>query len=454
MRLPLLALAACLACAAPTEEASSGVDQPPRPRLLVLTDIGGDPDDRQSMVRLLAYANEFEIEGLIATSAGIPGELEEPTVRPDLIDSLVMAYGDVHGNLVLHDAAFPPAESLATRIVAGNPLRGLDHIGTGWDTDGSRHIVDVVDREAPGPVHVTVWGGQTDLAQALWSVREGRGAEGLARFVERMRVHDIADQDGIAEWIIAEFPGLHYVLNGAAPGADRRDAPFRGMYLGGDESLTSLEWLNEHVRTGHGPLGELYPSETWTAPNPHGALKEGDTPSWFSVLPVGLADPERPEWGGWGGRHVARGGVFAAAADTLSGEAGPRVTVSRWRPAFQADFQARMDWMVRPPAETNHAPRVVVAGDRMRQARAGERVIVDAAASSDPDGDQLRFRWWIYEEAGSHPGGATVASDDAPRAELRLPENGGGTVHLILEVTDDGEPALTRYGRVVVEVEG
>ena len=37
-----------------------------RPRLLVLTDIGGDPDDQQSMIRLMVYANEFVIEGLAA----------------------------------------------------------------------------------------------------------------------------------------------------------------------------------------------------------------------------------------------------------------------------------------------------------------------------------------------------------------------------------------------------
>ena len=35
------------------------------PRLLVLTDIGDDPDDEQSLVRLLVYANKFDIEGFV-----------------------------------------------------------------------------------------------------------------------------------------------------------------------------------------------------------------------------------------------------------------------------------------------------------------------------------------------------------------------------------------------------
>ncbi len=72
--LVLFVLAVCLAGAA------SG-----KPRLLVLTDIGGDPDDTQSLVRLLVYSNEFDIEGLIASAAGTPGELRQHIVRPDLI---------------------------------------------------------------------------------------------------------------------------------------------------------------------------------------------------------------------------------------------------------------------------------------------------------------------------------------------------------------------------------
>ena len=42
---------------------------PRTPRVVVLTDITNEPDDEQSMVRLLVYSNEFDIEGLIATSS-------------------------------------------------------------------------------------------------------------------------------------------------------------------------------------------------------------------------------------------------------------------------------------------------------------------------------------------------------------------------------------------------
>src|SRR5687767_14237717 len=73
-----------------------------RPRLAVLTDIGGDPDDQQSLVRLLMYANEFEIEALIASASGTPGELKQSITRPDLILDLIGGYEQVLPNLKRH----------------------------------------------------------------------------------------------------------------------------------------------------------------------------------------------------------------------------------------------------------------------------------------------------------------------------------------------------------------
>src|SRR4029077_8681689 len=80
---------------------------PAKPRLLVLTDIGGDPDDQQSMIRLMTYANELEIEGLIASAAGTSGELKEAVTRPDLIREIVEAYGKARPNLLLHRPDYP-----------------------------------------------------------------------------------------------------------------------------------------------------------------------------------------------------------------------------------------------------------------------------------------------------------------------------------------------------------
>src|SRR5687767_6010840 len=142
-----------------------------RPRLAVLTDIGGDPDDQQSMIRLMLYSNEFDLELLIATAAGTPGELKASITRPDLIRQIIDAYGEVLPNLRRHATGWPAAESLRARVISGNPLRGPKQIGTGHDTAASRALIERVDAGTPErPLNITVWGGQTDLAQALWRV--------------------------------------------------------------------------------------------------------------------------------------------------------------------------------------------------------------------------------------------------------------------------------------------
>lgn len=324
--------------AAPAEE---------RPRLLVLTDIGGDPDDQQSMIRLMVYANEFQIEGLVATASGTPGELKVATTRPDLIREIVRAYGSVRDNLARHATGWPEAESLEQRIKSGNPQRGRAHIGDGHDTEGSNWLIRCIDAGSrQRPLNIAIWGGQTDLAQALWRVRQLRGQTGLAEFVSRFRVYDIADQDGIADWMHGEFPGLFYILSKARPGTDKRTATFRGMYLTGDLSLTSREWIDEYVRST-GRLGALYPTRTWTAPNPHACLKEGDTPSWFFFLPLGGNHADDPTQPGWGGHYVKSADGWYRD-DFRTGD--PRESVSRWRSAFQRDFARRMQWC-RPETE-------------------------------------------------------------------------------------------------------
>ena len=314
-----------------------------RPRLLVTTDIGGDPDDQQSLIRLMVYANQFEIEGLVASASGVPGELDHAITRPDLIREIVEAYGEARPRLQRYEADWPMAETLLAVTTSGNPQRGLDHIGEAHDTEGSRWIIRRVDAGTPTrPLNISIWGGQTDFAQALWRVKTDRGTTGLAAFVQKLRVFDIADQDGIATWIHAQFPGLFYVLSKSPPDTDRRKASFRGMYLTGDEELTSHAWIEKHILSAS-PLGALYPTKTWTKPNPHACMKEGDTPSWFFFLRLGGNDPAAPSLPGWGGRYErgANGWYhdFPATAD-----ADPRLNVSRWRPEFQADFAQRMGW--------------------------------------------------------------------------------------------------------------
>ncbi len=314
-----------------------------RPRLAVLTDIGGDPDDTQSLIRLMLYSNEFRIEAIIASASGTRGELKEAITQPKLILNVVDGYEKVLPNLKKHAEHWPSAEALRSVVTSGNPQRGRSAIGEGFDTDGSRRLIERIDAgTSQQPLNVAIWGGQTDLAQSLWRVMHDRGADGFTEFTKRFRVYDIEDQDGIADWMRSEYPGMFYILAKAPPGTDKRQGTYRGMYLGGDESLTSKDWIERHVRSS-GALGALYPTKTHTVPNPHGCLKEGDTPSWFFFLPSGGNDPADPSKPGWGGSFERQpDGWFRdfPASDNFD----PRSSVYRWRGEFQADFAHRLQW--------------------------------------------------------------------------------------------------------------
>jgi hypothetical protein len=452
--LPVL-LTALLAVALQAVAAQAGDD---RPRLLVLTDIGGDPDDQQSLIRLMLYSNEFQIDGLIATASGTPGELKKAVTRPDLIRQIVEAYGQVRPNLSKHASGYPSVEAHSSRIV-GKPRRGLEFIGEKHDTEGSNGIIRAADDPDTRPLNVTIWGGQTDFAQALWRVRNDRDAAGLRAFLARLRVYDIDDQDRLQPWIFENFPDLFYLLAKAPSKHDKREGAYRGMYLGGDESLTSRAWLDEHVRkttglSAHSTLRRRGPIRTRTC------AQRGDTPSWF-FFAHRPQRPAQPTWeAGVDVRHVDRGLARCARSGIRfsQNQTDPRASVGRWRPVFQHDFQVRLDWCVQDVEKANHSPEVFIEDAPahrpvLRSAKSSQPVTITAGAS-DRDGDALAYRWWIYTDAGTYAKPVTLQNANTASVTIDVPADASGqTLHLILETTDTGTPALTTLVRMVLRVE-
>jgi len=382
--LPAAVLAAPgLSGGAPSAQAAGPIAVPDKAkhRVVVMTDIGGDPDDRQSLVRFLLYSCDFDVEGLCTGF----GWGHDRNTRPDLIHAAVDAYGKVLPNLRLHRSDYPAYERLKALVKDGH--NGDPHkVGPGMDSEASEWIIEVLKRDDPRPVWFSIWGGPRELAQALWKLEKTVPAEELARLKKKIRVHSIADQDRTAEWVKTHHPDVFWIYS---------DGLFRGIWKEGDQEIVSPAWLEANVRTGHGPLGPLYPAK---AAGKDG-VKEGDTPSFFYVLPDGLSDPEHPEWGNWGGRfrRSGRGNEYIPAEDLRNGRPDVLYTIHRWRTAYQNAFEARMDWCVKPFDEANHEPAAGLGGDttrRVLQVRAepGTQVKLSAAGSSDPDGDALAAR--------------------------------------------------------------
>jgi hypothetical protein len=433
----------------------------PHSRLLVLTDISSltagiaEPDDGQSLIRLMLYTNEFDIEGLIATSNLGHGQ----KTRPDLIRQVVDAYEKVRPNLLFHDPHYPTAEVLRNSIKAGQDHAGptvsvMESIGDGKDTAASAWIIQCVDRPDPRPLWVVIWGGSADLAQALWRVQQDRTPEEVSRFVSNLRVHAIGDQDSTGPWIRKQFPGLFMITQRRA---------YRGMYRGGDASMVSSEWVETHIQ-GHGALGDLYPNyrggDIWSGTlGLVRGIKEGDTPSFLSLVPNGLSDPAHPWLGSWGGRFRGEGNQLTDIPDPdidTKGDPDPRMSsVYRWRAAFQADFAARLDWCVKPFEKANHPPVVRISGKSTLPVKPGEVVMLNASGTTDPDGNGLRFEWSIYPLDPEIVTGVTIHSGKTamPRVEVG-PILAGKTIPILLTVRDSGTPSLTRYGRVLLRVEG
>ncbi len=476
-----LGLSAHLPTAVAFEPATTaGTVQGNKPhRMIVLTDIGAEVDDTESMVRLLLYSDVIDIQGLIATTS----TWKRTSVSPELILGVIGAYAKVHSNLLKHDANYPSAEALQALVKHGVSEYGMSGVGAGKDSEGSDWIIRTLERNDDRPLWISVWGGANTLAQALHKLRATKPAAEVDRLVAKLRVYTISDQDDSGPWIRKNFPKLFYIVT---PGGDYGAATWTGINSfvpGIDNSTISNKWLAEHIQQGHGPMGAAYPDVAYGM--------EGDTPSWLALIPNGLSDPEHPDWGGWGGRyelyrpevsvtdpHTFIGSapieqetrpIWTNAIDEytppVAGEYGRatragekpfkdcEATLWRWRDDFQNDFAARMEWTTKPNQEANHPPVVVLNHPDAFTVKAGDHFGFDASAT-DPDGDSLSFFWFQYPEAGSYKRAVPIKSAenmahaDAVAPRVDKPE----TAHFILKVTNKGSPPLSRYKRVIVTI--
>ena len=143
-------------------------------RLIILSDIEADPDDTQSFVRLLLYANEIDIEGMIATTS----VWQKTRIAPESIKKIIQAYGKVQPNLLKHEPGFPEAAALLALVKQGPPKYGMEGVEKGKDTEGSDWIIKKLEENDPRTLHVAVWGGVNTLAQALHKLRRNQVASG------------------------------------------------------------------------------------------------------------------------------------------------------------------------------------------------------------------------------------------------------------------------------------
>jgi len=468
MKLRNLLPAGLLLCLPACENSSVPAEQGLKPRLVVLTDIGPaevEPDDNESAVRLMAYADRFEIEA-ICTTTGWNCDPYPPEWASYLFD-VIDAYEKDLPNLMKRSSQsdflpmedenghqslgyWPSADYIRNRAVPGSSRAGIGVIGEGNDSPGSDLLIRLADEDDDRPIWVCAWGGANTLSQAIWRVSQERSEEELKAFLNKFRLYTITDQDMVYGMREDRSYSSHQWL--------RREFS-KDLMLVWDESA----WLNQNALgksdwdryaefiQGHGALGEVYPHYLWGV--------EGDTPSFLNVMPNGLNDPNDPAQVGWGGVHE-----FGISPDgetyAWTNWDEPLKSISneyeqKFYPDEFNDFAARMAWAA--SGVGNHNPVIVINGTAgpesvVLSSDSGLRLCIDASSSYDPDGDGLMFSWWI-QKSSSPCSLPEITGGETPCATLEIPASySGKTIHLVCEVHDDGDFNLVTYRRIIITV--
>ena len=466
-------------------------------RVILLTDILNEADDSQTLGRFLMYANKMDIEGIIAVSSchqykgkNDPNP-DRNTVHPDEIKKYIRAYGEILSNLIQHEKGWPSANYLLSITGAGHEGFGMRDVKAGNSTSGSEIIIKALKKKDDRPLYVVVNGGANCLAQALIDLQARCCNDSLNVYLKKLRVWDNAGQDNAGAWIAHTFPDLFYrrssyqvynFMNNDGPANwPPAEYPGKGQYL----------WAHENIQLHHGPLGELYPTRMkWKDPHTYSTIEGGGSGNFIGFVNLGLSNPEKLEWGGWIGRFDtikveniygnqlkwAEPELFQSEQDykpyymfpevaeswtdevTEEKYSGPGVPLFRWRRAYQNDFAARMDWCVSPFSKANHNPVAVIENDTTNAflfvaSKCGAKLKFDASSSFDPDGDSLKFNWFVYPEAGNYDGAIKLNGINTPKVEILVPDDANNkNIHLILEVSDKNNISLTDYRRIILNI--
>ncbi|MEM8487122.1 MAG: nucleoside hydrolase-like domain-containing protein [Bacteroidota bacterium] len=470
-----------------------------KPRVVVTTD--PELDDFNSLLRYLLYSTDFQTEGLIYASSQFhwKGDGTGKTWKVEgreytrfgldicpctswrwaeddrFIHEAVETYAEVYDNLIVHNPDYPAPSELLAKIKIGN----IEFDGDiSKDTPGSDLIKSLLLDNDDTPLYLLAWGGQSTIGRALKSIQEQYAEadnwDAIQLSVsEKAIIQAYGDQDDVyATYIQPNWPDIEFrEMANSTYGYGAR-----GSVLPEDLHILSAAWTATNV-SSQGPMGaryrvwgdgvqmvkddifdyfglDGYTDEelramgyiVWMPVQEKGSwISEGDTPTFMNLINNGLRGYEDASYGGWGGRN---------SEDVGPNGSDQEYTRARFFGAAQHDFASRLKWSVTSVFEdANHEPVVNLTGPHTITAKPGDTITLQASVS-DPDGDTVATRWWQYIEADSYTGEVSIESTDALTATVQIPTDAvpGCNIHLILEATDDGMPALTRYQRVVVTV--
>ena len=470
-----------------------------QPQVFIMSDISNEPDDTMSFIRLLLHSDQYNVTGMTAVTS----YWQNSSVYPDQILDTVAAYGKVVDDLNIHsEGQFPTAEYLSSIVKAGQPVYGTAAIGMSPLSSGASHLIQVVDGMPDDALlHCQAWGGMSVMGEALFHVQSTRVPYEVNRFVNKLRIYTISDQDNVGPWVRANFPTIPYIVSihgfnqyALATWTGISGDTYSNFDKGGpDTSLVTQDYISTHFQIG--PLGSHYPDIAY--------LMEGDSPSLMHTMMNGLngGPYDHPEWGGFGGRYTLydltrQSMLYSDTTDTVVGMnnmtfVSNHATIWRWRQAYQDEMSARVQWSIHSNYSAGSHPPVVSVNGSCDSApliidniHPEEVVTLDASGTYDPDANitrrnALEYNFFHYRDITatqsntaaevpqlnftlSHNG--SIAQTTLPVADLACAAPAAGKAaqgvqetcqqyHIILEVTGSGTPPIRRYKRVILEVQ-
>ncbi|WP_430895389.1 MULTISPECIES: nucleoside hydrolase-like domain-containing protein [unclassified Paraflavitalea] len=451
---------------------------------------------------------KWYVEGREYTRFGLkicPCERYRWDPKERFIHDAVETYEKVYPNLIKHHSNYPKPSYLKSVIKWGN----IEFDGDiSKDSEGSNWIKSLLLDNNASPLYVTAWGGQSTIARALKSIEDEfkakAGWDAIRKKVsKKLVILPSGDQDGTYEkYIKPNWPDVEYreFKNAAnfAYGAQLSATEENAYFL-------TTSWMKENV-SSKGPFGSLYrvwgdgkqmvkgdvfdyfgvPDKTneelramgyivWLPVQEKGSwLGEGDTFTFMNLLDNGLLAYWRGGNGGWGGRQLTASESnpnFMQLPDsaTLAANSGMLITASsaaerakkanegipypNFFPAAQNDFAARMRWSVSDDfKKANHHP--IIKLDKLYKVvmKPGTSWNIKATIT-DPDNDKVSFKWWQLRSFTNQTQ-LSISDPNSLSIKITVPATAkeGEILELVLEVKDNGSPALTKYQKVLILV--
>lgn len=316
-------------------------------------------DDKNSLIHILLYSNEFDIQGIVQTASkfhwqGVPG-IETPTKLNDdgktAIDAngnfdnpyrwpgtdwmfeYLNAYADVYDNLKIHEKKYPTPEYLRSIIKVGN----IGYEGEiDSSTEGSNLIKETILDNDPRTLYLQAWGGTNTIVRALMDIETifsltDEWDDLHNKITKKIVITACGEQDKTYRTYLAEnWPGIKFV-NASQMGS----YAYLWNLMPEDSSKDTLraDYMKKNLTRGHGPLlnhygtwadgkyyeGEVEGSQFGSNPDllknwwgsicglgkykPYEFISEGDSPTFFMFFNTGLRSLESLKYGGFSGRY-------------------------------------------------------------------------------------------------------------------------------------------------------